>query len=387
MLQLTTAQYAELTERMDALREEHTADLGEKDVAWIRAYIAEWESDLAEGFAQIEAAWTPWGLYRGVVRFTVGRIKEFFEGHNILHGQYDRLEAELPELHSSRYRWESAIHEEAWKAEHNLMHHTRTNIIGKDPDLSHGWLRTHDAIPWHPWHLVQLPYYAAYYLIFTYIINGQNFGLIDLMRLRMFGRDTGYAAIDKLPREGSRWELAAWDRQLALAFIRRKFFEPAKRSSAFTPKLLLCLLVSELVLNVWVAVTIQASHQAEPKYPEGYRARGKGEWYLRQIESSRNFALGDERLLKLYGALNYQIEHHLFPALPAWRYLIIAPRVQEICSDLGVPYKADAHRWQTFLGFVRVVARHSLPPMLGVRRARREPGGRRAPGHLDDSLG
>lgn len=351
-----------LAERLDTLRATHSARLGDQDVAWIRAYVAEWSADLDEGFAQMEAAWSPWALARGIARYTRGRIKEFFEAHNILHGQYDRF-PELPELHSARYRWESSIDEEAWKAEHNGLHHGSTNIVGKDPDLSHGWLRTHPGIPWHPWHLLQVPTYALYYLGFTYLFNAQNYGLIDSMRKRRFpGGNEGYAVVGTRVRKGRRLrDLAAYDRRLVAEFWRRKFLEPARESSAWTLKLLLGFVLSELILNVWVAMTIQPTHQAEPKYPAGYRVSGRGEWYLRQIESARNFALGDPELLKLYGALNYQIEHHLFPDLPAWRYPAVAGGVREVCEELGIPYKADAHRWQTFARFVGVVLRHSFP--------------------------
>ena len=38
------------------------------------------------------------------------------------------------------------------------------------------------------------------------------------------------------------------------------------------------------------------------------------------------------------GHLSHQIEHHLFPDIPAARYPGIAPRVKEICRRYGQTY-------------------------------------------------
>jgi fatty acid desaturase len=40
----------------------------------------------------------------------------------------------------------------------------------------------------------------------------------------------------------------------------------------------------------------------------------------------------------LSGNLSFQIEHHLFPDIPAHRHAEIAPEVQEICKRYGIPY-------------------------------------------------
>jgi len=40
----------------------------------------------------------------------------------------------------------------------------------------------------------------------------------------------------------------------------------------------------------------------------------------------------------LSGHLSHQIEHHLFPDMPAARYPEIAPRVRDICERYGQHY-------------------------------------------------
>ena len=73
------------------------------------------------------------------------------------------------------------------------------------------------------------------------------------------------------------------------------------------------------------------------------------------------------------GNLSHQIEHHLFPDLPARRYPEIAPEVREICERYGLPYNTGPLRKQ--LGSVaRKIFRLALP---GRAAEPRKPAGRR----------
>ena len=40
----------------------------------------------------------------------------------------------------------------------------------------------------------------------------------------------------------------------------------------------------------------------------------------------------------LHGYLNYQIEHHLFPNLPALQYVRLQPLVKSVCQKYQLPY-------------------------------------------------
>ena len=42
-----------------------------------------------------------------------------------------------------------------WKHTHNELHHTYTNVIGKDNDLGYGIMRIDEDQPWHPLYLAQ----------------------------------------------------------------------------------------------------------------------------------------------------------------------------------------------------------------------------------------
>ena len=89
----------------------------------------------------------------------VAKILENMEiGHNVMHGQWDWMND--PEIHSSTWEWDNVCPADQWKHSHNYLHHTYTNVIGKDNDVGYEILRVRDDQPWHPAYLAQ-PVYNA----------------------------------------------------------------------------------------------------------------------------------------------------------------------------------------------------------------------------------
>ncbi|HLK39231.1 MAG TPA: fatty acid desaturase, partial [Polyangiaceae bacterium] len=102
--------------------------------------------------------------------------------------------------------------------------------------------------------------------------------------------------------------------------------------------------LAEVVRDVYSACTIFCGHVGHDvtSYADGVRAHGRGEWYAMQAAATNNFEVS-RPISILCGALDLQIEHHLFPQLPPHRLREIAPEVRRICQHYGVPYKTD--RW------------------------------------------
>ena len=77
--------------------------------------------------------------------------------------------------------------------------------------------------------------------------------------------------------------------------------------------------VANLIRNIWAYLVIFCGHfpdGAEKFDPAVLESETTADWYLRQMLGSANFDAG--RVLGfLSGHLCYQIEHHLFPDLPA----------------------------------------------------------------------
>ena len=60
-------------------------------------------------------------------------------------------------------------------------------------------------------------------------------------------------------------------------------------------------------------------------------------WYFRQVLGSANLT-GGKLFHILSGNLSFQIEHHLFPDIPAHRHAELSVEVREICERYGIPY-------------------------------------------------
>ena len=121
--------------------------------------------------------------------------------------------------------------------------------------------------------------------------------------------------------------------------------------------------------NLWSFAIIFCGH-----FPEGVRMyreeetreESRGAWYVRQLNGSANIE-GGRNFHLMSGHLSHQIEHHLFPEIPASRYPEMAPRVRAICERYGQAYNTGSFRKQ--LGSVASrIFTHALPP-LARRRA------------------
>ncbi len=107
----------------------------------------------------------PWVI--GAATLGMAKILENMEiGHNVLHGQWDWMND--PVINSRAWDWDTASTAEAWRHSHNYIHHTYTNIIGKDRDLGYEIMRIDPAQKWHPVYLLQPFYNVLLSLLFEW---------------------------------------------------------------------------------------------------------------------------------------------------------------------------------------------------------------------------
>jgi fatty acid desaturase len=362
----TTAQKSqqrddEIYQAFEAIKQKHRADMGEKDVKYIqkiRRYSRIFE---AVGRTAVMVLPGPLALL-GVPFVFLHRNLEAIEiGHNVLHGQYDSL-PEVPEFHSHNFKWKAPIDEAAWCQEHNATHHVYTNVFEKDPDLSHGFLRTSADVPHTTWHYFQVPFYLLLaYPTMLYNFNSQNMGKGDKFRAEKFPLgNQGYATF-KNPEHltdkqiDKRIDLSVW-RVLVKEYV---VFPALALVTGFSFwKVFICNLLADFLNNYWIALTIQATHFTEPLQPED-AIDNKANWYISQLDSSVNFK-GTRLQSILWGHLNYQIEHHLYPDIPAHRYPDIAKDVQAICRQYNLPYKLNESWGQAIGKYLKLFWRFSF---------------------------
>ncbi len=131
---LSAAEVEQFGAELDAIRRRVIDDLGDDDARYIRRVIAVQRGLETGGRALLLVSILPPAWVGGTAALSVAKILENMEiGHNVLHGQWDWMND--PEIHSSTWEWDSASPAEGWKHSHNFVHHTYTNVLGKDRDI------------------------------------------------------------------------------------------------------------------------------------------------------------------------------------------------------------------------------------------------------------
>jgi NADPH-dependent stearoyl-CoA 9-desaturase len=349
---LTPEDVEQIGIELDAIRQDVLDTRGERDAAYIRRVVdVQRKLELGSRAVLLGSAFPPaWVL--GTVGLSVAKILENMEiGHNVMHGQWDWMRD--PKIHSTTWEWDNASTAEGWKHSHNEVHHTYTNIVGKDNDLGYGIMRVDEDQRWHPFMLVQPLWNFVNACVFEYGIAAYD---LDL------GRNL------KLPKDKRSPDFAR-RAKATLHKIRRQ----ATKDYAVHPLLALPFggalptltanLVANVVRNLWSHSVIMCGH-----FPEGVETFEKkaipdnetrGEWYLRQMLGSANIS-GSKAMHLMTGNLSHQIEHHLFPDLPSNRYAEVAPKVRALFDKYELNYHTAPLPKQVASAWHRV-CRLSLP--------------------------
>jgi linoleoyl-CoA desaturase len=342
---------------LDALRQEIIADLGERDLEHIRQIIRTANRCEAAGRLLLHIGFGPVSFVLGTSALGLSKILENMEiGHNIMHGQYDWTRD--PALDSQRYEWDNVCTGDDWRHSHNYEHHTFTNILGKDRDIGYGFLRVAPEQPWKPVHLTQPVVAALLALFFQWGVGAHDLRVDELFAGKQTPAEFAKRARPFVMKAG--WQL-----------FKDYLFFPAL-ALANAPRVALGNLLANGTRNLWTYAVIFCGH-----FPEGVRVytedettdESRGQWYLRQLNGSANIE-GSRRLHVLTGHLSHQIEHHMFPDLPAARYPEMAPRVREICARYGQRYNTGSFARQ-LSSVIGRIARLSLPGPKKTAKATR----------------
>ena len=343
---LTTEQLDALGQELDALRKRVMDDLGEADVAYIRNLIKAQRALEFSGRGLLFASFLPPAWVAGVAALSLSKILDNMEiGHNVMHGQYDWTGD--PTLSSGTFEWDTACPADQWRHSHNYIHHTYTNILGKDRDIGYGVLRMSDQEPWRPRWLGNPLYALALAVFFQYGVALHDLEIENL---------------GKREAERPRRELARgiW-KKVRSQTLKDYVLFPLLSGPQF-PLVLAGNATANLTRNLWSFAIIFCGHFPEGtvEFDESETAEEtRGEWYLRQMMGSANLT-GGPLFHILSGNLSHQIEHHLFPDIPARRYAEIGREVKAVCERYGLPYNAGPLHRQ--LGsVVRKIVRLSLP--------------------------
>lgn len=259
----------------------------------------------------------------GCLGFITGLIGFNFS-HDVMHGAY---------FASPRwnYFWSylfdfNGTSSYIWKITHNGLHHTYTNIPKHDEDIEKAiLLRLSPEDKLYAFHRFQ-PFYA----FFLYAFTSLNW---------VFYSDYAF-----LWKEHKKQGVPF--REIVLFFIFKAlyliFFLIIPMAVIEAPAYVILggFIMMHVVGGFSIAIIFQLAHIVEGvEFPtpdkQGHIDRP---WVLHEMATTSDFARDSYLCSILFGGLNYQIEHHLFPYVAHTHYRWIAPIVKETALSLGVPY-------------------------------------------------
>jgi linoleoyl-CoA desaturase len=209
------------------------------------------------------------------------------------------------------------------------VHHTYTNIRGKDRDLGYEIMRIDPNQKWHPVYLAQPLYNLVLMAFFEW---GVAFHDLDFEAIRR-GEKPMSQVKKELKGMGVKARTQIVKDYLAFpALSGRKGFKSTVKAN-FT---------ANVIRNVWAHAIIFCGHFPDQTYTfskEETEDETRGGFYVRQLLGAANIE-GSPLFHVISGNLGYQVEHHLYPDMPSTRYAEIAPRVKDICERYDLPYNS-----------------------------------------------
>jgi len=244
-----------------------------------------------------------------------------------------------------------------WRLQHNVMHHTFTNVIDEDEDISpRGALRMTPHSKWRKVHKYQFIY--AWFL----------YGLMTIVWVlfKDFERIVRYQKNGLVEKQNANiimeWIILIASKVIYIGYI---FIIPLLVTPLLWWQILIGILIMHYVAGFILAIIFQPAHVIEgTEFPiPDDNQMLEYNWAVHQLFTTTNFGQ-KSRLFSWYvGGLNFQIEHHLFPNICHVHYKKISGIVQSTAKEFGLPYKSA----RTFVGALN--SHLKLLKQLGVKPA------------------
>lgn len=228
-----------------------------------------------------------------------------------------------------------------WKVQHNVLHHTYTNVHEVDEDISpRGVLRMAPGSAWKPFHRFQHWYAWFFYGLLT----------IVWIVLKDFGRLNRYDKEGLVKKQKTtaftEWSILIFTKLffISYAFVLPVLLVPS--ISWWEP--LVGFVIMHYIAGFILAIIFQPAHVIDgTEYPvPDDEGQLENNWAIHQLHTTTNFGRKHRAFSWFVGGLNYQVEHHLFPNICHVHYRAIAPIVEQTALEFGLPYKSK----ETFIG-------------------------------------
>jgi linoleoyl-CoA desaturase len=219
-----------------------------------------------------------------------------------------------------------------WKLQHNILHHTYTNVVEMDEDIQDRLVlrfSPHTKVKF--FHRLQWVYaFVLYGLLTLYWVVAKDFVQYGLFIKN--GVNANSAS------ENRNWLLKLITMKVLYFFV--MLAVPTLFFGIPFLQVLLGFLLMHFVAGIILTVVFQLAHTVEgtshPRPDE--HGNIENDWAIHQMNTTVNFSRNSKFLSWYVGGLNFQIEHHLFPRVCHVHYPAIAKIVKETAAEFDIPY-------------------------------------------------
>lgn len=219
-----------------------------------------------------------------------------------------------------------------WRIQHNILHHTYTNIAGMDEDIDPGKvLRFSPHAERYKMHRYQHIY--AWFL----------YGLMTLMwcTVKDYRQAFRYNRMDLMKTQG----ITLTKLLISIIFCKLVYFSvilglPFAFSALPWWGTILGFLMMQFIAGLTLGMIFQPAHVVPTSnYPVPDDSGNiDADWAVSQLYNTANFAPKAKLFSWYVGGLNYQIEHHLFPNICHVHYEHLSKIVRETAEEFNLPY-------------------------------------------------
>lgn len=267
----------------------------------------------------------PFALIMGITKAGIGMTVM----HDALHGSYSKNKFVNQLMGNSIYLL--GANANVWKIQHNLHHHTYTNIHGKDEDINTKVvIRLCKHTPRKAFHAYQHLYVWFLYGLMTLLMFSNDF--YKLLMYHKAGEFKGKRS--NIDREYT--TLVG----LKLVYVFFMLVLPVLVTPLLWWQVLIGFLIMHLTAGFILSTIFQMAHIVEGTDQPLPNAEGnmENEWAIHQLSTTANFARNNRLLNWFIGGLNFQIEHHLFPNISHVHYRKISEIVEKTAAEFQLPY-------------------------------------------------
>ncbi|NNE27737.1 MAG: acyl-CoA desaturase [Saprospiraceae bacterium] len=218
-----------------------------------------------------------------------------------------------------------------WRIQHNVLHHTYTNIDHADDDLNAPFFLRFSPHAKHYWlHRFQHIYIWFFYGISTLSwITTKDF--VHLNRYRNMGFLNKKHEYKKTLASMTAWKLLYYSYALVLPLV----MVPLQWWI-----IVLAFISMHVVTGLMVSIVFQIAHiMPVNEFPlpddEGVI---NNNWYGHQFATTTNFSPNSRLIFWFIGGLNYQVEHHVLPDVCHVHYKKLTKIVSTTAKEFGMPY-------------------------------------------------